>query len=602
MDEVTLVACGVCGGSVPAGGDSCPRCGETRVTTAVHTVPAPSIRTLQPGDPEAIGRFRLLGRLGAGGMGVVFLGRDDTGALAAVKMVRPELAGQRPFRIRFAREVSAAAAVSGRYTARVLDHDLDGDTQWVATQYVPGPTLAEQVERHGALPGMQAQLLALGLAEALRAIHGAGLVHRDLKPSNVILAADGPRVIDFGIAQSLDATSLTETGAVVGTLAWLAPEQVTGGAVSAATDVFAWGLVAAFAALGRHPYGEGRPEAIAFRVVHEKPQLDGLPPSLAPAVAAALRPRAEDRVSLPGLLALLGDPDRTVVDATIAGGWDATVAGPMPAIPTPPASPGSSSAQRRRRRLVPVLGALTALAVVAAGGAAAGGLGSGPDEQQTQDSSAAGSPAKQQESSSDGTVAATNAAQAPPAPESRDFVGTCTWTQREQTRNDDFTMGPALYEADCGEAGRLTATARYIDGLSGYVGGGYVLSGSIDGVPFELEAQAPYIDYETGNDYGPDRWDGTFDGLTVRLLTERDGNGYVVTTGSRIGSGAIEAVGPQPDVNDAAGGPDDYFRWDDPSTVSGRYFAEDSVTQAQAAALVNLLTVGVPASGIIYLV
>jgi eukaryotic-like serine/threonine-protein kinase len=246
------------------------------------------VSPLEPSDPERLGPYRLLGRLGSGGMGVVFLGERPTGEPAAVKMVRPELAGQPRFRARFAREVAAAAHVRGRFTAPVVDSDVQAAQQWVATQYVPGPTLADYVEEHGPVAPDQARMFAAGLAEALHTIHAAGMVHRDLKPANVILSPEGPKVIDFGISQAADETSLTQTGAVSGSLAWMAPEQMTGADVGQPAVVFAWGLVIAYAALGRHPYGSGSPSALGYRMVHQQPDLAGIPEPLLGAVSTAL--------------------------------------------------------------------------------------------------------------------------------------------------------------------------------------------------------------------------------------------------------------------------------------------------------------------------
>ena len=186
------------------------------------------VTELRAGDPRSAGRFRLLGRLGAGGMGQVFLGRSAGGRLVAVKVIRPELAGDPGFRARFAREVAAAQKVSGLFTALVVDADADGPMPWLATAYVAGPSLAEAVEAHGPLPEASVLTLAAGLAEGLEAIHAAGVVHRDLKPSNVLLADDGPRVIDFGISRAAEASALTQSGTVMGSPGYMSPEQAEG--------------------------------------------------------------------------------------------------------------------------------------------------------------------------------------------------------------------------------------------------------------------------------------------------------------------------------------------------------------------------------------
>ena len=196
------------------------------------------MQELQERDPRRIGSYRLAGRLGAGGMGRVYVGRSAAGRLVAVKVIREELAADPEFLARFAREVAAARSVSGMFTAPVVDADTAGPEPWLATAYVAGPSLAQAVRDHGPLPAATARALAAGLAEGLAAIHAAGLVHRDLKPSNVLLAEDGPRVIDFGISQASEGTSLTHTGLVIGSPGYMSPEQATGDAVGPPSDVF----------------------------------------------------------------------------------------------------------------------------------------------------------------------------------------------------------------------------------------------------------------------------------------------------------------------------------------------------------------------------
>ncbi len=243
---------------------------------------------LRAGDPPQIGSYLLLGRLGAGGMGQVFLGRSPGGRLVAVKVIRPELAGDPGFRARFAREVAAARRVSGVFTAPVVDADPTAPLPWLVTGFVNGLSLAEAVDEHGALPVASVLALAAGLAEGLGAVHSAGVVHLDLKPSNVLLAADGPRVIDFGISRAVDATQMTRTGVVIGSPAFMSPEQVEGGAVGPASDVFSLGAVLAFAATGEGPFGHGAPTALLYRVVHGTPRLDRLPGPVRPLVERCL--------------------------------------------------------------------------------------------------------------------------------------------------------------------------------------------------------------------------------------------------------------------------------------------------------------------------
>ncbi|WP_344984079.1 serine/threonine-protein kinase, partial [Thermobifida alba] len=197
---------------------------------------------------------RLVGRLGAGGMGQVFLARSPGGRPVVVKVILPEYASDTEYRARFAREVEAARRVGGFHTAQVVAADPDADPPWMATAYVPGPSLSQAVHQRGPLDEQVLRTLAAGLAEGLAAIHGCGLVHRDFKPGNIILAADGPRIIDFGIARPTDASTMTQTGAVIGTLSYMSPEQIGGSPVGPASDIFSFGTVLAFAATGRSPF------------------------------------------------------------------------------------------------------------------------------------------------------------------------------------------------------------------------------------------------------------------------------------------------------------------------------------------------------------
>ncbi|MFJ3306761.1 protein kinase [Streptomyces sp. NPDC086549] len=254
------------------------------------------MKPLEAGDPASVGegRYRLVGRLGQGGMGVVYFGRSRSGRAVAVKVVRPELSTEPGFRRRFADEVAAARRVSGFHTAPVVDADPEGEPAWLVTAYVPGPTLQAVLDRLGPLPVDTLTVLAAGLAEALAAIHQAGVIHRDLKPANIIVAEDGPRVIDFGIARALDGTALTQTGFQIGTPGFLAPEQLTGGTLTPAVDMFALGVVLSQAA-GGAPFGDGASAARHYRVVHEQPDLTGVPDELRGPVAACLAKDPRDR-------------------------------------------------------------------------------------------------------------------------------------------------------------------------------------------------------------------------------------------------------------------------------------------------------------------
>jgi outer membrane protein assembly factor BamB len=260
------------------------------------------MQPLEPGDPRVAGKFRLQARLGAGGMGQVYLGYSPAGRAVAVKICHAEFAADPAFVARFAREVAAARAVNGLYTAQVIDAGPGDVPPWLATSYVPGPSLHDAVAGHGPLPELAVWRLAAGLAEALQAVHARGLVHRDLKPTNVLLAADGPRVIDFGIARALDGTSLTTAGYAFGTPAFMSPEQAGGQPATPASDVFALGSVLCFAATGGPPFGDGEPAAVLYRIVHDPPALDGIPAGLRGLLAACLAKDPAERPTLPEVL------------------------------------------------------------------------------------------------------------------------------------------------------------------------------------------------------------------------------------------------------------------------------------------------------------
>jgi serine/threonine protein kinase len=260
---------------------------------------------LKPGDPRQVGPYWLLGRLGSGGMGRVFLAQSPGGRHVAVKVIRPELAEQADFRIRFAREVAAARQVSGLFTAPVVDADLDAPVPWLATAYVAGPSLDDTVARHGPLPIASVLALAAGLAEGLQAIHAAGIVHRDLKPSNVLLAEDGPRVIDFGISVAAEEFALTRTGLVVGSPDFMSPEQAQGHPVGPPSDVFSLGAVLVFAATGGGPFGSGPTAALLYRVVHAPPTTQALPGGFRPLVERCLAKDPQQRPSTAQLLSEL---------------------------------------------------------------------------------------------------------------------------------------------------------------------------------------------------------------------------------------------------------------------------------------------------------
>ncbi|WP_419587040.1 bifunctional serine/threonine-protein kinase/ABC transporter substrate-binding protein [Streptomyces sp. Qhu-G9] len=248
------------------------------------------MRALKPGDPPFVGGYRLLGRLGAGGMGVVYLARSTGGALVALKVIRAEYAADHDFRARFQREAEAARGLTGQWVTPVTAAEPAAREPWLATAFVPGPSLAEAVTLHGPLPERTVRALGARLAEALTEVHAAGLVHRDVKPGNILLALDGPRLIDFGIARSTGATALTASDVVIGSPGYLSPEQARaqGGDVGPPSDVFSLGCVLAYAATGRRPFGTGTAAAVIFRTVHEEPDLDAVPWSLVPLLTDCL--------------------------------------------------------------------------------------------------------------------------------------------------------------------------------------------------------------------------------------------------------------------------------------------------------------------------
>jgi len=261
---------------------------------------------LQPDDPREIGPYRLLGQLGSGGMGQVFLGMSAGGRPIAVKVIRTELATDPDFRARFRREVAAAQKVSGLFTALVVDADLDSPMPWLATAYVAGPSLTEAVRGHGPLPIRSLLALTAGLAEGLDAIHTAGVVHRDLKPSNVLLAEDGPRVIDFGISEAAEASAAARANVMIGSPGYMSPEQVLGVDIGPASDVFSLGAVLTFAATGRGPFGAGSNAALMYRLVNSPADLSSVPDELRSLVGGCLAKHPGDRPTARELLAEVG--------------------------------------------------------------------------------------------------------------------------------------------------------------------------------------------------------------------------------------------------------------------------------------------------------
>ncbi|MFB6676633.1 protein kinase [Streptomyces sp. NPDC056390] len=253
------------------------------------------VQPAQPGDPRRIGPYRVIGQLGTGGMGTVYAAVDPAGLQMAVKVVHPAQASNAEFRARFRREVQLSRRVTGPCLVPVHDADTDSNLPWLATPFVPGPTLDRYLATSGALIGAHLFALAAGTAAALAAVHEAGIVHRDVKPQNVILAPSGPRVLDFGIAHALDGTSVTRTGVMTGTPGWISPEHYRTGAVGPEGDVFTWGALIAYAATGRLPFGTGAPDAVAFRIMSTEPDLEGVPDDLLQLVEQALSKEPGDR-------------------------------------------------------------------------------------------------------------------------------------------------------------------------------------------------------------------------------------------------------------------------------------------------------------------
>ncbi|GAA2650206.1 serine/threonine protein kinase [Nonomuraea recticatena] len=231
-------------------------------------------------DPRQIGPYHIVGRLGAGGMGVVYAGLGPDGVRIAVKLIHASFAADPEFRARFAREISVLGRVRGVCTARILASDANAARPWLAAEYVPGPTLEEYVQANGPLQGDRWFGLVAGLAEALAAVHAVGVVHRDIKPSNVILSPSGPRLVDFGIARALDGTSVTRSGTLIGSPGWVSPEEYRSTPAATAADVYGWGMLAVYAATGRPPYGTGRPEVLAMRVLNDPVDTSAVPASL----------------------------------------------------------------------------------------------------------------------------------------------------------------------------------------------------------------------------------------------------------------------------------------------------------------------------------
>jgi serine/threonine protein kinase len=325
------------------------------------------ISPLRPSDPQRLGSYRIVGRLGRGGMGTVYLAESASGERAAVKVINPDLADDEQFRDRFRREVESARRVRRFCTAPVLDAQLDGEQLFVVTEFVDGPNLDEFVTGSGPMRGSSLEHLAVGVATALTAIHGAGVIHRDLKPANVLLSSVGPRVIDFGIARALDTVSgATRTGQFIGTPAYMAPELISGGKASPASDVFAWACVVAFAGTGRTPFDGPTVPSVLYQISHGEPSLDGLDEGLRHLVSRALIKDPAQRPSAQEVLDLLtGRPHAAAAEtaATVGRTW----AIPSDRMTMPDTRSAKVPANGRRRAPVLALAGLAVLLVVAIG-------------------------------------------------------------------------------------------------------------------------------------------------------------------------------------------------------------------------------------------
>lgn len=343
------------------------------------------VQPARPGDPTRVGPYRIIGRLGSGGMGTVHAGLDPAGTRVAVKVIHPAQAGDPEFRARFRREVQLSARVQGPCLIPLLSADPDAETPWLATAYAPGLTLNQHLAAHGPLADATLYAFAAGTAQALAAIHAAGVIHRDVKPQNVILSPAGPRVLDFGIAHAADGTSVTRSGVMTGTPGWISPEYYRTGIARPEGDMFAWGTLVTYAATGRLPFGAGAPDVVAYRVLSGEPDLHGLPGDLRGIVERALAKDPAERITAGPAAAECARLFATRPTRVLAGGT-----GPVP-LPTRTGNPAGSAwdvpggddpawhppapSTRRRTLLAVVAGA--AVGIAAVGGFVALGAGDG---------------------------------------------------------------------------------------------------------------------------------------------------------------------------------------------------------------------------------
>ncbi|MEV0991694.1 serine/threonine-protein kinase [Streptomyces sp. NPDC049949] len=536
--------------------------------TAPHRLPAPTAD-----DPREVGGYRVVARLGAGGMGRVYLAYTPGGRPVALKVVRPELAGDPEFRRRFAREVVSAQRIHGLYTAQVVDSGAEDPTPWLATTYVPGPSLQQAVHSYGPLPVRTVLLLVAGIAEALQEIHRAGVVHRDLKPANVLIAADGPRVIDFGIARAADAGALTGTGLRVGTPAFMAPEQALGRPVGPAADVFALGALAAYVAGGAPPFGAGPESTALYRVVHEEADLGAVPAGLRPLLRHCLAKDPADRPGtaevieavrshpavggelrfaedwLPHQVAAelrrqadagLPVPPATAPDAAL------TLTAPRAAVPAEaPRPPGAREPRPRRRRRAPASGrgrgrtAAVAAAALLLGAAGAFALldpyffeGGGDEDPADPAEVVAGAPASSPASTPASTPAATPtpAPSTPPAAPGYTAVRTGTeLASPDQSYEFDVKEGRVVpQETASWYVGRSTTEFYVPESSDAYVmpPGRQGLADCLKGIESRPVTALPFTTLRAGRAFCVRARDGRDVGI-VSVLTAAPGEGPV---------------------------------------------------------------------------
>ncbi len=535
------------------------------MTAESFGAPSPSaFEALSPDDPHAIGGYRLCARLGTGGMGRVYLAYTAGGRPVALKVVRPELAEDPGFRHRFAQEVASARRIHGFYTAQVVDAGTDATTPWLATTYVPGPSLQQVVHQYGPLPERTVLLLIAGIAEALHAIHAAGVVHRDLKPGNVLVAADGPRVIDFGIARAADASPLTGTGLRIGSPGFMAPEQALGLPATPATDVFALGALTAYIGSGLPPFGDGPETASLYRAIHEEPDLSHLPHGLHELVRLCLAKNPEDRPGTAWLIEAARSHPTTGGELRISDGWlpeqvsseihrhtdlpttppppatvldparSAAVAPAAPALPAPASHQSQPTPGTRRAATTARRGARTALLTTIAfliGGATIFALVNSAyfDRLGTKDTDATGSQPPSTASSPTPPSPST-----PPQPHPTTAPGySVAYTNRELTSPDsdyefDLKAGKVTQNNSTWYLGRENGEYYVPDDSAAYIppAGPLTLTDCLKGIDTQPASTLPFTTLRADRSFCV-RYPGGQDITLIRTLTDGSNDGPV---------------------------------------------------------------------------